>query len=284
MKRVLITGTSTGFGRDLCTAFLERGWMVYATMRRALERRASFAAEQARYGEALSVLSLDVSDAAEREAAAAAVEAGGGLDCLVNNAGFGMFGPCEELTAEQWRRQMEVNFFGALFVTQRLLPALRASRGKVINVSSILGLAGFPFSAAYCASKYALEGMSEALYYELKPHGVQVGLVEPGAFRTQLAQNMDFAHVPPASAYRPQMDAYESLLEKQLKRAGVPPAAVVKTIVRLAEARRMPLRTIVGMDAKAMEGFQRFLPRNWSASLMARVYGKLLEPKAADGV
>jgi NAD(P)-dependent dehydrogenase (short-subunit alcohol dehydrogenase family) len=279
VKRVLITGTSSGFGRDLCTAFLESGWSVYATLRGAQARRELFAADEARYGKALTVLSLDVTDAGQREKAARAVEVDGGLDCLVNNAGFGLIGPFEELSEEQWRGQMEVNFFGAVFLTRRLLPSLRESKGKVINVSSVLGLTAFPLNAAYCASKFAVEGMSEALYYELKPHGVQVALVEPGAVRTKMAQNLVHPTVPDASVYRGQMDAYERMLAKMLKRPGTPTTAVVNAVVRLAESRRMPLRTIVGKDAHAMGALQKLLPRNWSSSLMAGVYGKLLTAK-----
>ncbi len=281
MKRVLITGTSTGFGRDLCTAFLERGWHVYATMRGLTSRGDLFKAEAARYGKALTIVSLDVADAEQREAAALAVEESGGLDCLVNNAGFGMFGPFEEVSSAQWRRQMEVNFFGAVFLTQRLLPLLRASRGRVINISSILGITGFPLSSAYCASKFALEGMSEALYYEMRPHGVQVCLVEPGGFRTEFSKNITHAEVPAASVFRGQMDAYNSMVDKRLKSGpGVAPAAVVRATVRLAEQRRMPLRTVVGLDARSMNAVQRWLPRNWAASLMANIYGKLLKPRA----
>lgn len=276
MKRALITGSSTGFGRLLCTALLERGWSVLATLRGAEERKGLFAADAARFGGALTVLSLDVADAAQREAAARAVEKAGGLDCLVNNAGYGQFGPMEELDEASWRRQMEVNFFGALLLTRRLMPALRASRGRVINVSSILGLAGFPLSSAYCASKFAMEGWSEALYHELKPHGVQVCVVEPGGFRTDFSKNMAVPAAPAGSPYKAQMEAYARYRDKKLAAAGTPPEAVVKRIVSLIEARRMPLRALVGADARFLDGLQRWLPRNWAAALLQRVYGKVL--------
>jgi NAD(P)-dependent dehydrogenase (short-subunit alcohol dehydrogenase family) len=280
VKRVLVTGSSTGFGRILCTAFLERGWSVIATMRGAAGRKALFKADAERFGDKLTILDLEVTDAGEREAAAKAVEKSGGLDCLVNNAGYGVFGPLEELSEEQWRRQMEVNFFGAVFLTRRLLPSLRAAKGKVINMSSVLGLTAFPLSTAYCASKYALEGMSEALYYELRPHGAQVAIVEPGGVRTEFAANMTHAELSTGSAYRGQVDAYRAMLDKKMKSGpGVSPAAVVKATVRLAESRRMPLRTVVGVDAKMLDAVARWLPRNWGSSLMAGVYGKLLMPK-----
>ncbi len=277
MKRVLVTGSSTGFGRDLCTSFLERGWKVYATLRGGAARgRELFAEEHRRFPDRLRVLDLDVTSAAQREAAAAAVEADGGLDCLINNAAYGQFGPFEAITEEAWRKQMEVNFFAPVLLTRRLLPMLRASQGRVVNLSSILGLASFPLSSPYASSKFALEGWSEALYYELKPHGVQVAIVEPGGFRTKFSDNLQVAAVPPGSPYASQLAAYERWRDKRSSGTGVPPEIVVKKIVRLVESRRMPLRTLVGTDARLLDGLGRFLPRNVATGFLARVYARLM--------
>lgn len=276
MKRVLVTGSSTGFGRELCTAFIERGWFVYATLRDARTRGRMFDAEGSAYPGAVRVLDLDVTNAAQRESAAAAVEAAGGLDCLINNAAYGQFGPCEETSEDDWRRQMEVNFFGPVLLTRRLMPALRASRGRVINISSILGLASFPLSAPYSASKFALEGWSESLHYELAPHGVQVALVEPGGFRTKFADNLRISPVPDGSPYAGQAAAYNRWREKRAARSGVPPEIVVRKIVALAERRRMPLRTLVGTDARLIDGLNRWLPRSVATNLLRRVYSKIL--------
>lgn len=281
MKRALITGSSTGFGRDLCTSLLERGWRVYATLRDAAARgKALFGEERRRFPERLRVLELDVADAGQREAAARAVEADGGLDCLINNAAYGQFGPFEAISEEAWRRQLEVNFFAPVLLTRRLLPMLRASHGRVVNISSILGLASFPLSAPYAASKFALEGWSEALYYELKPHGVQVAIVEPGGFRTRFSDNIRMAAVEPGSPYEGQLAAYERWREKRAAKTGVPPMAVVQKIVRLVESRRMPLRTLVGVDARFLDGLGRLLPRNLATSLLSTVYSRLMPKKA----
>lgn len=273
-RRALVTGSSSGFGRDLCTALLERGWTVYATMRRAMERRDLFAEQTGRFGERLRLLSLDVTEPQEREAAAWEVEQGGGLDCLINNAGYGQFGPLEAVGEEDLRRQMEVNFFGAALLTKRLLPPLRASRGRIINVSSIMGLATLPLSSPYCASKFALEGFSEALYHEMKPHGVQVALVEPGSFRTNFSKNVRIAASEPGSVYAGQAKAYLRWRDKRAGR-GTRGEAVVRAIVRLVESRRMPLRTLVGLDARAYDAVNRLLPRNAASRLMSGVFGML---------
>lgn len=279
MKRVLVTGSSTGFGKDLCVSFLERGWQVYASLRNAKARGELFAAERERFGDRLCLVSLDVADPAERETAAALIEARGGLDCLVNNAGFGQFGPFEAVTEEEWRRQMEVNFFAPVLLLRRLLPALRRSRGRVINISSILGLAGFPLASPYASSKWALEGLSEALYYELRPHGVQVAVVEPGGFRTKFNDNIQVARPPADSPYAAQLESYLRLRAKKAAGNGVSPEPVIRKIVRLAEARRMPLRTVVGTDAVALDALGRALPRNWATSLMSSVYGAFMPAK-----
>src|SRR5262245_19631363 len=191
-KTILITGCSSGFGRLVIPEFLREGWHVIATMRDAANRKGIFNEELNGYRDALSLLSLDVTNEAERAAAKNFIEEkfGGKLDCLVNNAGYGLFGAVEDLSEAQIREQMEVNFFGLVLLTQMLLPQLRKASGRIINLSSVLGFTGMPMSAMYCASKFAVEGFSEGLYHELKPHGVQVALVEPGAFRTNFAEKL----------------------------------------------------------------------------------------------
>ena len=112
------------------------------------------------------------------------------LDALVNNAGYGLFGVFEELSEDLIRKQMEVNFFGCVLLTQALLPSIRATRGVILNLSSMLGFFAPPMSSLYCASKFAIEGWSESLHFELAPHGVRVVLIEPGSFNTQFGSNL----------------------------------------------------------------------------------------------
>ena len=194
-----ITGASRGLGRSFTQAALAAGDRVAATARDP----SSLDDLAAEHGDAILPLTLDVTD---REAAGAAVrqahEHFGRLDVVVNNAGYGMSGAIEELTEDQARRQIEVNLFGALWVTQAALPILRdQGSGWIVQVSSIGGLAAFPLTGIYHASKWALEGFSESLRQEVEPFGIRVLMVEPSGFRTDWAgSSMDRAE--PIDAYQ----------------------------------------------------------------------------------
>jgi NAD(P)-dependent dehydrogenase (short-subunit alcohol dehydrogenase family) len=187
-----ITGASRGLGRSFAQAALAAGDRVAAAARNtsALDELV------AEYGEAIVPIELDVTD---RNAAFAAVRHArdrlGRLDVVVNNAGYGLSGAVEEVSEEQARRQIEVNFFGALWVTQAALPILREQgSGWIVQVSSIGGLAAFPLTGIYHASKWALEGLSESLRQEVEPFGIKVLIVEPSGFRTDWAgSSMDRA-------------------------------------------------------------------------------------------
>lgn len=278
-KLALITGASTGFGKDLAAKLLERDWEVIVTMRGAAGRKDLVADLAAAHPGRVHLLSLDVAEPAERKAAAAHVEKmGGKLDLLVNNAGFGQFGALEDLSEEQLRWQFEVNFFGAAFLTRELLPALRAAKGKVLNVSSILGLVSLPLAGAYCSSKYALEGLSEALSFELEPHGVQVCAVEPGGFRTRFNANICWGEKSRRddSPYRAQTDGYGRMREKMQKKRGTPPEVVAEKMAALADARRIPRRVRVGKDAHAMALLEALLPDQWAHRIFSLAYGKAM--------
>jgi NAD(P)-dependent dehydrogenase (short-subunit alcohol dehydrogenase family) len=195
----LITGASRGFGRSFAQAALAAGDRVGATARDT----SSLENLVAEHGDAVLPIELDVTD---RGAVFAAVrnvhEHFGRLDVVVNNAGYGVSGAIEELSEEQARRQLEVNLFGALWVTQAALPILREQRsGWIVQVSSIGGLAAFPLTGIYHASKWALEGFSETLRQEVEPFGIKVLMVEPSGFRTDWAgPSMDRAE--PIDAYQ----------------------------------------------------------------------------------
>ena len=194
-----ITGASRGFGRSFAQAALGVGDRVAAAARDT----SSLEDLVAEHGDAILPIELDVTD---RDAVFAAVadvhDRLGRLDVVVNNAGYGVSGAIEELSEEQARRQLEVNLFGALWVTQAALPILREQRsGWIVQVSSIGGLAAFPLTGIYHASKWALEGLSEALRQEVGPFGIKVLMVEPSGFRTDWAgSSMDRAE--PIDAYQ----------------------------------------------------------------------------------
>jgi len=200
------------------------------------------------------------------------------LDCLVNNAGYGLFGAFEDLAEHQIRRQLEVNFFGAALLTRELLPALRRRRGRVINISSVVGFCALPLSSAYCSSKFALEGLSESLFHELRPCGVQVALVEPGRFRTRFGDNVRWGErsLDAASAYARQTANYRRLKERYSSGEGVPAGPVVRAVLRLAHARRMPLRTRVGRDAAAAHWARRLLPGGAADRLLGLAFDRML--------
>jgi NAD(P)-dependent dehydrogenase (short-subunit alcohol dehydrogenase family) len=282
-KTVLITGTSTGFGRLLVPEFLRQGWTVIATLRNAEQRADIFKDEMARAPDQLFLFSLDVTDEKDRAAAAEFIEQHfeGRLDCLVNNAGYGLFGAAEDLTEAQIRGQLEANFFGLVLLTQRLLPPIRRAQGRIINLSSVLGYTGMPLASMYCASKFAVEGFSEGLYHELKPHGVQVALVEPGAFRTSFAEKQAWGEhsFDKDSPYRKQTEAYNRYREQRASGEGVSPVPVIKAVIDLAEAKRMPLRVRCGKDAKGVYAVKRMLPEALQTAVFSKIYGRLFASK-----
>jgi NAD(P)-dependent dehydrogenase (short-subunit alcohol dehydrogenase family) len=206
-----ITGASRGFGRSFAQAALAAGDRVAATARDT----SSLEDLVAEHGDAVLPVELDVTD---RDAVFASVQSVhdrfGRLDVVVNNAGYGVSGAVEELSEEQARRQFEVNLFGALWVTQAALPILREQgSGWIVQVSSIGGLAAFPLTGIYHASKWALEGLSETLRQEVEPFGIKVLMVEPSGFRTDWAgSSMDRAD--PIDAYQ-QIDQIAQRRESQ---------------------------------------------------------------------
>ncbi len=278
MKTALVTGCSSGFGKDIVSGLLAEGWTVIATMRDSKKREKLLSSELKDHPGRLHVCELDVTDAAHRRAAASFVDSLGRLDLLVNNAGLGVMGALEDLSEAQLRRQFEVNFFGAALLTRELLPALRLARGKVIMVSSILGRQSFPLASAYCSSKFALEGLSESLAYELSPHGVQVCLVEPGGFRTRMADNTVWGekYGDSSSPYARQNASLRRMREKMLAKPGASCEIVARRIVALAGMKRMPRRAAVGRDSVAMIALAAVLPDRAISFLFTRLYDRLL--------
>ena len=239
-KTWFITGTSRGFGREWTKAALERGDHVAATARDA----STLDDLKAEHGDALLPLVLDVTD---REAAFGAVgqahEHFGRLDIVVNNAGYGHFGMVEEISEQEARAQIETNLFGALWVTQAALPLLRQQgTGHIVQVSSIGGISAFPSVGIYHASKWALEGISQALAQEVREFGINVTLVEPGGFSTDWSG--------PSSKRSDPNPAYDGLRERQQqwRASNVPgdPAASAAAIMRVVDADPPPLRVFFG--------------------------------------
>jgi NAD(P)-dependent dehydrogenase (short-subunit alcohol dehydrogenase family) len=240
MKTWFITGASRGFGRIWATAALERGDRVAAAARQAETLREL----SETYGDRLLPIALDVTD---RQQVFAAVDRAAatfdGLDVVVNNAGYGLFGTIEEATEQQARAQIDTNLFGALWVTQAALPIMRAQGlGHLLQVSSIGGIAAFPTLGLYNASKWALEGMSEALAQEVAPLGIKVTIVEPGPYGTDWSGD-SAAHTTPIPAYEPIREARRA---SATGRAPDDPARTAKVILDLVDMPEPPLRLFLG--------------------------------------
>jgi NAD(P)-dependent dehydrogenase (short-subunit alcohol dehydrogenase family) len=237
-----ITGTSRGFGREWAIAALERGDKVAATARDT----ATLADLTEKYGDALLPITLDVTD---RDADFAAVKQAhdhfGRLDIVVNNAGYGHFGFIEELTEAEARAQVETNLFGALWVTQAALPYLRAQRsGHIIQVSSIGGITAFQNVGIYHASKWALEGFSQALAQEVAPFGVHVTLIEPGGFDTDWAGSSSKRSTP-LPDYQEVHEAADRARAQRVSKPGDPKASAA-AVLKIVDAPEPPLRVFFG--------------------------------------
>lgn len=229
-RTVLITGASSGIGQAAAARFLKAGWSVAACMRKPAETAFETARE---HPAQFAVITMDVTDEASIEAGVAAVAGRfGGIDVVVNNAGYALMGPIEAISPAQLRRQFETNLLGLASVTRHALPHLRArGGGVVVNISSIGGRMAFPFASAYHATKFAVEGLSEAMRFELRDHRVRVKLVEPGGIRTNfITRGLEWATHP---AYEPQLGEFRLLSERM--NDGLPgPERVAEVIFRAA--------------------------------------------------
>lgn len=198
-QTILITGASTGIGKSTAQLFQSKGWNVVATM-----RRTDNGAELAELDNVL-VTRLDVTDQASIDAAVAdALDKFGAIDVLLNNAGYGAYGPLESFEMSRIKRQFDTNVIGLLAVTKAVLPHMRARKsGAIVNISSIGGQMTFPLGTLYHGTKFAVEGISEALHYELEAVGIKVKIVEPGMIATDFGgRSFDFANEPEIEEYQ----------------------------------------------------------------------------------
>ena len=207
-QTVFITGASSGFGRETVKLFHQKGWNVVATMRSPDGTFSDL--------DGVLVTRLDVTDKSSiASAIAAAVQRFGGIDVLVNNAGYGTLGALEAASDAVIREQFEVNFFGLIEVTRAVLPGMRKrGAGVIVNVSSVGGRVTFPFCTLYHATKFAVEGLTESLQYELNPLGIRLKIVEPGGYKTNFAgRSMGFYGVGGIDAYQAPFDKFMTQLE-----------------------------------------------------------------------
>lgn len=273
----LVTGASSGFGLLAAVELARRGLRVFASMRdptraerlRAALDEASLAAE---------IMRLDVTRADHIEEAVSSIEeVAGGVDVLVNNAGYGLGGAVEDLSMDELREQFETNFFGLVALSKRVLPGMRERRrGRIINVSSIAGRVALPGVSAYCSSKFAVEGFSESMRHELLPFDVFVSLVEPGTFRTDIFErNRRIAAraSDPSSAWAEMTRKISAIVDGRVERSTADPRDVARVIAEIATSARPRLRYLVGRDARTQRLLARLLPDRLWETAVGRVSG-----------
>jgi NAD(P)-dependent dehydrogenase (short-subunit alcohol dehydrogenase family) len=254
LSSVLITGTSRGIGFETALAFARAGYRVHATMRNP-SGSPLLAETAAREDLPIQISAMNVdSDASVADGIAAIVKKDGPIDVLVNNAGVEAVGSVEEIPLSRFRAVMETNYFGALRCIQALLPQMRQRRsGCIVNVSSVAGRIAIPPMTSYCASKWALEALSEALAGEMKTFNVRVALVEPGIVSTAMADRIE--GTPAGSAYA-QSARFAALYANAAKNP-IPPSVVAAKILEVAESGSWQSRHPAGPDAAKFLNWRR---------------------------
>ena len=245
MARWLITGCSTGFGREIAQAALQDGHSVVVTARRAESVR-DFADE---FGDRAVAVALDVTDAGQIAAAVAAAQhAFGGIDVLVNNAGHGYLSAVEEGEDAEVRELFDVNYFGSVDMIKAVLPAMRArGSGHIVNISSMTGLVANPPNAYYSSTKFALEAVTEALATEVRPLGIKVTAIEPGAFRTDWATRSMKESGQPIADYA-DVAARKDLIKQFADHLPGDPRKVAEAVLMVTKLDEPPLRLLLGRD------------------------------------
>jgi NAD(P)-dependent dehydrogenase (short-subunit alcohol dehydrogenase family) len=250
-KVALITGSSSGIGFETALLLSRNGFHTYASMR-DLKKSENLTELANKETLPLTVLQLDVNnDRSVKDAVGKIVAENMRIDVLVNNAGYGLFSPIEDLTLDQIKEQFETNFFGVVRLTKEVLPIMRKQRkGTIVNVSSGAGRVGIPLSSAYAASKFALEGLSESMRYELNEFGINVVLIEPGVIKTnfmgnsQTAQSTSKLESPYANLIGRTMKGFEVLIHN-----GSSPKLVADTILNAITSKKPEIRYLAGDDA-----------------------------------
>jgi len=282
-KTVFITGATAGIGRTTALHLAQLGHHVIASGRKPVEL-ARLAEDAVGLAGVLDVIALDVTQAASITAAVEAVAkltGARGLDVLINNAGFGVLGPTSEISDAEMRRQYETNVFGLMNVTRAFLPGMRARRaGRIINVSSVGGRITLPYFGVYNSTKYAVESLSDALRYELRPFGIDVALIEPGVIRTNFEATAVSALAGfAATPYARSLANYERM-SKSADRFASDPIVVARAIARAVGARRASARYVTPRVTSLALWLSALLPTSvWDWAMRRAGY---LTPEALD--
>lgn len=264
-KVILITGISSGFGQRSAQFLAKQGHKVYGTVRKESES----------YGN-ITTLKMDLTDSGSiRSAVRTIIEREGRIDVLINNAGMHTGGPIETMPPDNVKLQIDTSFIGMVTLTQEVLPVMRKNGGgKIINISSIGGLMGLPFQAIYSASKFAVEGFTEALRMEVGKFNIRVVVINPGDFRTNnTANRRNFLNARvPGDPYENQFEATLSVIERD-ETKGWDPVIVAKKIVKIVECRNPRQRYIIGsLDQKLAVVLKRILPGKLFTNILGSHY------------
>jgi len=261
-KVAIVTGSSSGIGYETALVLARNGFRTYATMRN-LEKARAISDVAKREKLLLHTIKLDVADEKSVNDAIKTIKSDAGrIDVLVNNAGYGLTGSLEDLSMSEIKAQYETNVFGLIRVTQAVLPTMREQKsGIIVNISSIGGKMALPLSSPYIGTKFAVEGLSESIAYDLEPFGIKVVIIEPGAIKTNFDTGMVVAqkNQTPSSPYYKSMQKLQSSINSVFKN-GTPPAKVAEVILNAITTPNPNLRYTVGDDAALLAQKRKELP------------------------
>src|SRR5215471_19862831 len=250
-KVVLITGASSGVGQATARLLAEKGYQVFGTSRDP---------DSAQSMTTVEMLALDVrSDESIVACVNAVVDAAGRIDVLVNNAGYELAGALEETSLDEARAQFDTNFFGVIKMVKTVLPLMRRRKqGRIINVASFAGISGIPFMGIYSATKFAIEGFTEALRMEVSPFNIHVSLAEPAFLKTPMTEHRQESTAP-LKEYGPwRQRAFDAFRDLEQKAPG--PDSVARAIFKIVSTRKPRLHYLIGSQAKILSRMQRYLP------------------------
>lgn len=249
-RTVLVTGCSSGIGLATCHVLSSNDFITYGTVR-SLSKANKIQDLIDKENLPLKILHLDVNDNQSIKLAVKRILSDTGrLDVLINNAGYGMFGPIEEITTDEVKKQFETNFFGTIRVIKAIVPIMRKQgNGIIVNISSMVGRFGVPLNSAYVSSKFAVEGLSESIAFELEEFGIRVIVIEPGVVKSDFFQNVRVKGTDPDSPYHRLMKMRVSFLDKAIKNSKTSSYDVASIILDALNSKDPKFRYVVGNDA-----------------------------------
>lgn len=249
-RTVLVTGCSSGIGLATCHVLSRNNFMTYGTVRNLSKAKKI---QDLINGENLSlkILRLDVNDNQSIKLAVKKILTDTGrIDVLINNAGYGMFGPVEEITTQEVKKQFETNFFGTIRLIKAIVPIMRKQgNGTIVNISSMVGRFGVPLNSAYVSSKFAVEGLSESISFELEEFGIRVIVIEPGVVKSDFFQNVKVKGMNLESPYHKLMERRVNFLDKAMKNSLTSSYDVADTILDALNSKDPKFRYVIGNDA-----------------------------------